>query len=179
MNNNIMNNSTINQIYNNLFTHYNKVSGRITDAKYIIEHLSRENYLKKWFLSDYFFWEMYLSTVRDFVSKADEYYDKRQFDIIVFEISKLLDKETPYYEQVKNIVEVSYNDYFYAIDSVITRIDIPEKYNTKQNKKKGRYEYLTLKDIIDAMNKWNDDESHYVLDKINIFMADYIKLGPM
>ena len=174
-----MNNNTMNQIYNNLFTHYNKVSGRITDAKYIIEHLSRENYLKKWFRSDYFFWDMYMWIISDFVSKADEYYDKRQFDIIVFEISKLLDKETPYYEQVKNVVENSYNNYFYAINSVITRIDIPEKYNTKQNKKKGRYEYLTLQDIIDAMNKWNDDESHYVLDKINIFMADYIKLFPI
>lgn len=174
-----MNNNIMNQIYNNLFTHYNKLSGRITDAKYIIEHLSRENYLKKWFPSDYFFWDNYMDIISDFVSKADEYYDKRQFDIIVFEISKLLDKETPYYEQVKNVVENSYNDCFYAIDSVITRIDIPEKYNTKQNKKKGRYEYLTLQDIIDAMNKWNDDDSHYVLDKINIFMADYIKLGPM
>jgi len=174
-----MNNNTMNQIYNNLFTHYNRVSRRITDAKYIIEHLSRENYIKKWFPSDYFFWDNYMDIISGMVSKADEYYNKKQFDIIVFEISKILDKETPYYEEIKNVVENSYDVCFYAIDSVIGRIDIPEKYNIKQNKKKSQYDYLTLQDIIDAMNKWNDDESHYVLDKINIFIDDYIKLFPI
>jgi len=172
-----MENHTLNEISDTLFTRYRKLSNRMSSGKYIVEHLSRENYLKKWFTSDYFFWDNYMGDIIEMVSKAEEYYKKRQFDVIIFEINKVLANETPYYEQIKNINETSYDDYFYAIDSVICRIDIPEKYNTKQNNKKSRYDYLTLQDIIDAMNKWNDDESHYVLDKIEIFIKEYKSLS--
>ena len=168
-------NDIINDIYNNLFAHYNRLETRITDCNYIIKHLSRDNYLKKYFPSDYFFWDMYIDIVTSMINKGKEYYDKRQFDIIIFELRKILEKETPYYMQVKNVVENSYNDYFYAIDSVINRIDTPEKY--KGNKKKFRHDFMTLQDIIDAMNMWNDDESHYVLDKIEIFIKEYKSLS--
>ena len=55
----LFNSVSVNEFIQRFLTEFNKNSIIINDCDEIITHLSRENYAKKYFPSDYFFWELY------------------------------------------------------------------------------------------------------------------------
>lgn len=79
---------TLQQIIDDFYCMLNRSGNLSHTSKIIIEHLSRENYAKKYFYCDYYFWDMYDYFLHTYIPDGEKLYKERNFDKIIDECKK-------------------------------------------------------------------------------------------
>ena len=159
----LLNSVSINEFIQRFLTEFNKNGRIIDDCNEIITHLSRENYTKIYFPSDYFFWDNYIDFVKINIKNGEIFYKERKFDHIISEC-KMIIKNNTLYHKLKHICDNSYSD-FNATLYFIETFEPKSKYN---------YNIITMNELVIILKENNNDDSKYCLDIVERFINDII-----
>jgi len=161
--NDLLNSVSVNEFIMRFLTEFNKNSSIINDCNEIITHLSRENYTKKYFPSDYFFWDNYIDFVKINIKNGEKLYNERKFDHIISECNMII-KNNTLYHKLKNIYDNSYSDFnatLYFIDTL---------------KPKNNYDIITMNELVILLKEMDDEDGKYCLDIVERFINDIIAI---
>ncbi len=159
--NDLLNSVSVNEFIQRFLTEYNKNSSIIDDCNKIISNLSRENYTKIYFPSDYFFWELYFDFVRINIKNGEKLYNERKFDRIISECKMIITNNTLYHK-LKDICDNSYSD-FNATLYFIETFKPTSRYN---------YDVITMNELVILLKENDNDDSKYCLDIVERFIND-------
>lgn len=141
---------------------------RIEHCKIIISMIQQNHC--DWYLVD--------ALIEYYIPNGIKMCQEKKYNELIEQCNLYIQADTPFADMINNIADTSFTEMLSALPTIRHRITIPEKYNTPENRKKiiqsrGFIDkVMTLQDYIDILTIYSDEDSLFVLEKINNFVAD-------
>lgn len=122
--------------------------------------------------------DLYLvdSLIECYIPNGIKLCQAKKYNELIEQCNVNIQADKPFADIINNIADTSFTEMLSALPTIMHRITIPEKYNTPENRKiiaRGSIDkVMTLQDYIDILTIYNDEDSLFVLEKINNFVAD-------
>lgn len=139
---------------------------RVEHCKIIISTIQQNHC--DWYLVD--------SLIEYYIPNGIKMCQEKKYNELIEQCSLYIQADTPFVDIINNIADTSFTEMLSALSTIRHRITIPEKYNTPENRKviaRGFIDkVMTMQDYIDILTTYGDNDSLFVLEKINNFIAD-------
>ena len=168
-----------------LYGIYDTIENQIDLCDEIIKRLSKPDYFIKWFNSDYYFWEMYYSVLKE-IKNGEKYYKERRFDEIIKIMILVKEQNLPAYTKLTEILDLKIDDFRTGLNYIIKNIERPPHLMNKVIKREGKYDkvkvetkpvssLITFNEFLLILNDMKTEDSEYALNMMKPFIEEIKK----